>query len=183
MQSKHYLLAAALVGFTLAAHADVEKFALMRKPSIQFVWWPKIAPPSGWVQDRGSSEHYGMNAITQVGKSFNDADTILYARAEYKPQVPDVKSLAQYIARDREGALSQVPDLKIASGRRIVTKEGVTLTTLTFAPASAGNWERMAFMEEGDFFFTFAISARTATGYQKHQQVFEKWIAAYKRKP
>lgn len=182
MQSKHYLLAAALVGFALVANAEVERFALMRKPSIQFVWWPKIAPPPGWIQDRGSSEHYGMNAITQVGKSFNDADTILYARAEYKPQVPDAKSLAEYIARDREGALSQVPDLKITAGNRIITKEGVALDTLIFSPVSVGNWERMAFMEEGDYFFTFAISARTSTGYLKHQQVFEQWIAAYKRK-
>lgn len=182
--SRLLFVAAVAMVTAVAAHADVEKFALMGNNGMRMVWWPKIAPPIGWAQDRRSSEHYAMNAFAPGGSTFNDADTVFYARAEYKQRVPEIKTLKQYIERDRKGALSHVADLKIKPGAALANGDGAKLDTLVFEPgATAGNWERVAFLEEGDYFFNFVISARTKAGYEKNVKVYEDWIRAYKRNP
>ena len=75
------------------SHAEIEKLATICDKGICPHWWPKVAPPKGWTHDPQHSYLYNINALAPEGKSFADAETVIYANAVYKPRVPESKTL------------------------------------------------------------------------------------------
>src|SRR5579884_895732 len=51
-----------------------------------FIWWPKIDAPAGYHHDEPASRRFRFNAFAPDGSSFADAETVMYARACYKPR-------------------------------------------------------------------------------------------------
>ena len=177
----------ALVGLLLltysVAHAEIEKIAIPGENGLSVHWWPKLAPLNGWHQDREHSLFYGANALAPDGNTFKNAETVMYALAIFKPRAPDIKSLAALIESDRKEFEASVPGISIHEVAAISSFDGQKFRSFTFFPTSEGNWERVSYGEEGEFYLVFTVSSRTRSGFNAAVGAYEKLIIGYNQIP
>lgn len=171
---------AALAG---PARAEIEKTGEPCETGICLHWWPKLAPPKGWHQDRGSSLKYESNALAPDGSSFSDAEAVIYARALSKPGTPKTLSVAMLIEEDKSEVHSQDPDMAIKPVEAIVTADGRKLPAFTFVSAVQDTWEQVAYGEEGEYYLIFTLSARNEAAYQRALPAYLKLVRSYREKP
>lgn len=169
--------------FSAYAQADIEKIALPGEKGMSFYWWPKLPSVAGWHQDKDSSFRYSVNALAPDSGTFSNAETVMYAKASYKPRIPKIKSLEMLIASDKEDFLKNVPGVEIQEAKPLITADGKPFKSFTYFPKNAGNWERVTYGEEGEFFLIFTISSRSKAGYDANAQAYEKLIKLYKEQP
>src|ERR1051325_7704 len=140
------------ISFSVATRAEIEKTALMCGNEICFYWWPKLSPPKGWHQDQDMSYEIEANALIPDGLTFSNTETVMYAKALYKPRTPETKSVNQLIADDKKEFLSADPSIIVAEAGDINSADGKKFRSFTFFPKNAGNWEQVSYGEEGDFY-------------------------------
>ena len=169
-----------LVAASATASAEIEKVAVPADNGLKLYWWPKLPDVAGWHFDRDASHHYGFAAWAPDNFTFADAETVIYARAIYKPRDPETKSLDMLIERDKQHFLEKSPGTRVESAPSLPTADGRRFRSLAFSQSSSGTWDRAAYGEEGDFYLMFIISSRSQSGYQKAMPTFETFIARYK---
>ena len=177
------LLAVVLVLLSGSVNAEIEKFATPSETGIQLQWWPKVQPPAGWHFDSGSSHHFGFNAIAPDGSTFSKAKTVMYAKANYKPRVPETKSLAQLIDGDIPDFHHAYPGMAATIESPVLTADHKQFKLVTFAPSAGGNWERVAYGEETEFYLLFTVSSRTKRGLERAMPAFKAMVASYRVGP
>jgi hypothetical protein len=178
---KRLLLLLILAG-TFPVNAEIEKFGRPCETGLCLYWRPKLAPVEGWHHEPGPSQQYGANALAPDGSTFMDAETVMYAKAFYKPRITETKSLEALIENDKRGFLANVPGVVIANTKPLSTGDGKKLKSVTFFPTSQGNWERVSYGEEGEFYLLFTVSSRTKAGYEKALPAYEAMIRGYKER-
>ncbi len=176
-----YTLIGALLATSVAAHAEIEKVAVANDSGFSVYWWPKLPPVEGWHQEREQSFFYGANVLAPDGFTFKDAESVMYATAIYKPRVPEVKSLDMLIAKDRKDFEASASGVSIQEVTSLRTADGQNLRSFTFFPAGQGNWERVSYGEEGDFYLIFTVRSRSLAGYKSAVTAYEKLVADYKK--
>lgn len=162
------------------AYAAIEKKAAVDPSNnqVHLYWWPKLSPPKGWHQDEKQSYYEGANVLAPDGSDFVKAETVMYAEALYKERIKKAKSLDQLIEGDVKffasaSTMQEEPDLVTADGKKI--------KVFSFYPRSEkGNWEKVGYGEEGDYYLIFAISSRSRSGLEKNKEDFEQMIKSYK---
>ena len=164
------------------AHAEIEKVAIPTAKGMSFHWWPKLPALKGWRHEREQSLHYGIYALAPEGSTFADAQTVMYAKAVYKPQRPEIQTLEMFIRSDRKASLSRSPDIVVQEHAALSTADGKKLRSFTFFPRKDGNWERVSYGEEGDFYLVFAVSSRSLAGYKAAEKAYMQLIRSYKEK-
>lgn len=164
----------------LAVHAEIEKIAIPSGTGLKFYWWPKLATVSGWHHERGASLHYSSNALAPDGFTFSSAETVIYARAIFKPRQPEVKTLAMLIENDRKDFVSNSPGIEIAEVEALMTADGKKLRSFTFSPKESGGWERVTYGEEGEFYLIFTVSSRSKKGLEAATATYQSLISLYK---
>jgi hypothetical protein len=135
------LLATLIIAFPIGATAEVEKFAVLCENSICPHWWPMLKPPAGWHHDRHYSVHYNINALVQDGQSFNDAETVMYANAVFKPRVPESKTLTAFIENNQAGFRQQFSDISIIPATTLTTSDRKPAEGWMLKPTTKGQWE------------------------------------------
>ncbi len=179
------IAAAGLVLLALAAPAQGEilKFMIPGDKGLSARWWPKVPSLPGWHQDKGASERYGLNALAPDGSTFASADAVMMAKANYKPRQPKITTLAKLVEDDRKSTLAALPGVRITSLPDMKDADGKLLVARGFAPGKdgKGNWEAVAYGEEGDFFLIFTLSARSQQGYRQNLKAFQTLVARYAR--
>lgn len=179
------LIAAMLLMVPVAAWPGVEKIAIVGDSGIRFVWWPKVAPPDGWHFDEGSSHHFAFNAMAPDGSTFSDAETVLYAKAGFKPRLPAIASLESFVQSDIADFRTETPSLVVSREKPLYAKDHKPFQVVSYFPKSpgSGNWEQVAYGEDGDYYITIAISSRTREGLIKSRAVFQALVASYATGP
>jgi hypothetical protein len=182
MKRDIFLIAAIL---TLPIHADAEifKLAVPSDQGMKFYWWPVLPPISGWQHDEGASRAHSVNALVPTGQSFSSAPAVIYARALYKPRAPQTKSLDQLISDDRAEFEARVQGVKIEELPSLHDGDGKPIRCLSFNPPGKGNWESVAYSEEGDYYLLFTVSAQTKEALQDARPAFEKLVSQYTERP
>ncbi len=177
---KYFL--AIFVFVSLHVHADIYKLALPSDSGLKFYWWPNLPEVSGWHHDRDHSIHYGANAQAPDGYTFSNAETVIYASAIFKPRVPDIENLKHFIKNDHV-KFKHNANLTIKKADPMVTGDGFEFESFTFFPVDKGNWEQVAYGEEGDYYLVFTVSSRSNEGYKKSWVAYEQFIKNYKKQP
>jgi hypothetical protein len=167
-----------LMAASATASAEIEKVAVPADNGLKLYWWPKLPDVAGWHFDRDASHHYGFAAWAPDNFTFADAETVIYARAIYKPRDPETKSLDSFIERDKQHFLAKSPGARVESAPPLPTADGRSFRSLTFSQSVT--WDRAAYGEEGDYYLMFIVSSRSQSGYQKAMATFETFIARYK---
>jgi hypothetical protein len=183
---KKFILIYAVL-FSLNVNAEIYRESKVCADSNQlcFFWWPKLKEVSGWQQDMSHSYHYRMNTQAPTGFTFSNAEAVIYARAIYKPEVPNIKNIEQFIENDKANFLRNAPSLSISQSETMKDKEGKNFTSYQFKPSGKGNWEQIAYSEEIDedqneYYLVFVLSSRTEIGYKKSIDAFNKFVTSYK---
>jgi hypothetical protein len=172
-----------LILFTsMQGHAEIEKTGVPSEQGLRLFWWPKLAPVEGWHQESEASYENGINANAPDGYTFADAEVVIYAKALYKPRIPNTKSLDMLIQEDKTEFLARDPEIIIAEVESLKTGDGQLLKSLTFFPKKKGNWEQVSYGEEGDFYLIFTVSSRTKEGFGRALSAYKQFIAKYKEK-
>ena len=177
------LSASVLLALSGVAAAEIEKIANVCEQQICFYWWPKLPPPAGWHHEPEPSRKHHMNVLAPDGSSFSDAETIIYARALYKPDLKGMGSVDDVVADDKKGFAEHAPPATVADVEPLVTGDGQKLRSITFFPKEEGNWEIVAYGVEGDYYLMFTMSSRTQRGYKEALPIFAALLHAYKEKP
>lgn len=175
------VLISILLLFPLLASPEIEKVGHVCDTGICLAWWPKLNPVKGWHHDDPASWEAGANIQVPDGFTFSNAETIIYAKAEYKPRVPETTSLGALIKNDKEDFLQHDPSISITQVPSLKTMDGRTLETYRFQPSGNGNWEEVSYGEEGNFYLIFTISSRNRAGFQSMLPVFQQYIGHYKK--
>lgn len=115
--------------------------------------------------------------------SFADAETVMYAKAVFKPRVPEVKSLAALIENDKNNFVTNFPGVTIQEMTTLATADGKKLISLVYTLADKGNWERVSYLEEGEFYLVFTVSSRTQAGFLASVKAYKTLVTQYKEKP
>lgn len=178
------ILVLIVITLPMTGHAEIEKYSNVCQTGICFHWWPKLPVIEGWHQDEEQSRRESVNALAPDGHTFVNAETVMYAKAEYKPRVPESKTLDEFIENDKK----TFSDVLVTPAPDLVTADGQKIRTFLFTPKQSGNWERIGYGEENDaekneYFLIFAISSRSRNGLQKSMKDFEKLIQLYKTAP
>lgn len=168
---KSFLGCLFLLLLTGSASAEIVKYGRPSAKGIDLFWWPKLSPPKGWMQDTPASEENGINVLVPKGASFSNSDVVIYGRACYKPNW-DQKTLTAFIAYDKKDSMNQFPSQHLTEASQITEGDGVKMRTIEFFPTKKGNWERVAYLEEGQFYVVFTLSSRTKSGYASTLPVF-----------
>lgn len=177
------LLPLALLLLASSAGAEIENTATPTDAGLKLQWWPKVQPPSGWHFDSGSSRQFGFNALAPDGSTFSGAETVMYAKADYKPRMPGTKSLAQLIEADISDFHRNFPGMNVSFGSPVPTADHKQFKLVTFAPSAGGNWERVAYGESAGFYLLFTISSRNKAGLERAMPAFKAMVASYRVDP
>jgi len=169
----------ALLCFPLASNAEIVKKASLCKDSICLHWWPNVPIIKGWHHDEEQSLLGNINALAPDGHDFVNAETVMYANAVYKPRVPESKTLQDFIENDKKAFLETL----ISETPGLITADRQKITTFSFLPQGSGNWERIGYGEEGEYFLVFTISSRSRSGFESSMKDFEQLVKAYKTNP
>lgn len=161
------------------ALTEIEKIATPCENGMCFHWWPKLHKVEGWSHDRSASLANNINIQTIEGSNFSNSGTVIYARAIYKPRRPEIKSLSQLIEHDKTDFQKSENGITIKPSKSLSTSLGDQFETLTFFPATQGNWEQVAYGEEDDFYLLFIISSRTKEGYLSSLPAYTSFINSY----
>lgn len=167
----------------LSTFSEIEKVGRPCETGICLAWWPRLEPAKGWHHERGPSFDIGANVQVPDGFTFSNAVTVIYAKALYKPRVPETTSLEMLIKNDMDEFLTKNSGIAVVEVQPLKTKDGKTLKSLTFFPKGKGNWEQASYGEEGDFYLIFTISSRSHAGYLDSLKVYEQYINQYKEAP
>ena len=181
-RAKLLSLLTVILALSGVAIAEIEKHGHPCETGICLYWWPKLPALNGWHQDAQASERYGANALAPDGSTFKDAETVMYAKAPYKPRVPELKSIEDLIASDKKDFVENSPGLVVSETKPLTTGDGEKFRSITFFPSGQGNWEHVSYGEEGEFYLIFTISSRTKRGYEKALPAYEALIRNYKEK-
>jgi hypothetical protein len=177
-------IACALIAFffmSSTVYAEIEKIAVPSEKGFSFYWWPKLAAVEGWHQDREHSILYSANALAPDGFTFKTAESVIYVSALYKPRSPEITSLDALIKNDKMDFEANVPGISVNEVAPLVTADGEKLRSFTFFPTKGGNWERVSYGEEGEFFLIFTVSSRSQSNFTSAVVAYEKFISAYKK--
>ena len=177
-----YIIGLSSLLFSLAARAEIEKTVAPCDSGTCLYWWPKLPQIKGWHQDKGQSFNSGISAWAPDGHSFVNAEAVIYAIATYKPTVPETKSLVSFISADTSRFIVSDPSITITEERELVTGDGQKLRSFTFLPESKGSWEVVSYGEEGNYYLTFVLSARSKEGFDKAQAAYRQLISGYRAK-
>jgi hypothetical protein len=170
----------ALLTCSSAAHAEIEKVATPCKTGFCFHWWPKVTVPAGWAHSKDYSLHYNFNALAPDGESFKDAATVMYVNAVYRPRVADSKTLADFIKSDHRSFLDETPSLEISEAASLKSADGRVGQSWYLSPKLSGQWERVAYLEEAEYYIVFVISSRSEDDLKRNMQSFEALFSAYR---
>ena len=95
------VIAAAILLAWVPVSAEIVKRANTCETGMCLHWWPKLPSVEGWHQELQASDANGMDIIAPDGFTFSNAQTVIYAKAPYKPRIPATKSLYDLIEGDK----------------------------------------------------------------------------------
>ncbi len=178
-------LLSVLIVLALNANASIQKQAIMCESKMCFYYWPELPNIKGWSQDKQNSLYYHANTQAPDGYNFGNAESVIYAKAIYKPEQPESKTLEEFIANDHKSFFVQDPSLIIKELKSVKNSNGVKLFTYSFAPKNQGNWEIVTYGEEIDkdgnqYYLNFVLSSRSESALKKSFEDYKKFVSTYK---
>lgn len=162
------------------ACGEIVKVTEMTDKGLHFMWYPKLPEVKGWHSDQEATNHYKVNAMAPNGETFKHSPAVIYAKACYKPKV-DEKTLAAFITADKKAFRSQEPGIQISELPSIETRSRLSMRCVEFVPKKNGNWERVAYFEEGDFYVVFTLSSRSKSSFDRSLPTYLQLLKGYRK--
>jgi hypothetical protein len=137
-----------------------------------------VKAPEGWVLDGKSGASQGLAAVSYPeGSSWKDGAAVMYVNTACRC---GAKSLEEFVEGDvkrfREGA----PGLKVSDGPALKLEGGQKVLVKRFSGDENGNVESVAYVDEGDEFLLFVLTARTRKDFDASAEAFDRMVSSYR---
>ena len=161
-----------------AAHAGLEP-VLGTCGASPCLWQePAVTAPKGWVLKDPASRRYHARAFAPAGSNFENATAVMYAKAVPKQGQP--ATLDGFVSQDVASFRAQNARLQVKTGLSFADGDGRRLKAVQLLPGSGGGqWETIAYGEDGDFYLVFALSATGVVEQQAAEPAFAQMVASY----
>lgn len=178
MNRVHVMWAAMALAVALPAQAGLEP-VLGTCGASPCLWQePAVTAPSGWELKDRASRHYHARSFAPTGSNFENATAVMYAKAVPKQGQPP--TLDAFIAQDIASFRAQNQKLQVKTGLSFTDGDGRRLKAVQLQPGSGGGqWETIAYGEEGGSYLVFALSASGMLEQQAAQPAFEQMLRSY----
>ena len=100
-----------------------------------------------------------------------------------RPRMPETKALQMLIDNDQRQFQADLPGVQILEVEPISTGDDQALRSFTYSPAKTGNWERVSYGEDGEFFLIFTVSSKTKNDLLNALDDYKKFIGDYRASP
>lgn len=177
----NYLLTFLLL-VSSTAGAEALKPFIPAAPSMQGFWWPVYIDASGTQQESFYGLPLGDYPSAADGTLLSNIETIIYARALFKPRMPTITSLEELIESDQKQFRSRNPGVQISATEPVTAGDNERLVSYTYFPQKSGTWERVSYSEEGEFYLLFTIRSQSQQRYRQDLESYLSYIRKY-RKP
>ena len=104
----------------------------------------------------------------------------MYANAIYRPRVPNEKMLSAFIESDIQKFKDDNPGLVVEESTSLKTADGKTAKVFFLKPTRQGQWERLAYVEEDEYYMVFVASSRTESGLLSVSGAYESLVTQYR---
>jgi len=140
---------------------------------------PAVRAPQDWEFKEQASTRYHARAFAPVGTNFANAPAVMYAKAVPKEGQPS--SLAAFMAQDIAGFRAGDAKLQVKTGLSYPDGDGHALKAVQLVPGSGhgGQWQTIAYGEEGAFYLVFDLSASGVVEHDAAVPAFEQMLASY----
>ena len=145
---------------------------------------PALAPAqnvslTGWALDNDASQRFGVIVLVPADSSMATASALMYSKVIDKERLPENMSLAQLIADDRREFEINAPDISVQEVATLRDSKGRRVPCIAYSPVDSGNWERVAYVEDGDFYLVFTVSAPSEAALKSTLPAFGKFVGSY----
>ena len=161
------------------AFAEIEKIAIPTDTGLKAYWQPKLSEIQGWKHNREASLHYGANFQLPIGQTLNGSETVIYARAFYKPRIPKTNSLQELIDKDIAEFKARDPNMIIDELTEQFAKNRTKFKVFKLTPNTGKNWEVISFADEGEFYLMFVVSSRSEVGLSNSMSDYFAFVNNY----
>jgi len=176
----NYLLSILLL-ISGAAYAEVLKPFIPAEPDMKGFWWPVYINSSGEKQESFYGMTQGQYPTAEDGTLLNEIETVIYARALYKPRLPTLASIEELIENEQKQFKDRTPGIEIKATEPVKTLDGKELKSYSFFLKEKGSWERVTYSEEGDFYLLFTIRSQNQQRYEQDLEAYLNYIRKYRK--
>ena len=141
---------------------------------------PSLSSVDGWHQDRAQARQLGINAQVPDGKSFDEADAVVYAMNVSKAKFPQITSVEGLINADRQAIYASGAKAQVLPQPSLKTADGVALRSSAYFPGRRGGWDRVTYAEQKKAYVVIALSAKTQAAFEKAMPDYEKFVAGFR---
>jgi hypothetical protein len=137
-----------------------------------------VKAPEGWVLDGESGARQGLAAVFYPkGSSWKDGAAVMYVNTACRC---GVKSLEEFVEGDVKRFREGSPSLKVADGPALKPGGGQRVLVKRFSGDGNGNVESVAYVEEGEEFLLFVLTARTQKDFDASASAFDQLVSSYR---
>ncbi|CAN5161307.1 hypothetical protein BH10PSE17_BH10PSE17_04280 [soil metagenome] len=175
------LATALLIGLAAGqAHAVVDTVPQPCGANVCLWDKPRIDPPKGWTLDEALSRSTRVSVFTPADRGLSGAPAVFYARAAKREENTKSRDVAAFAAADLDRMLSSQLTLSATSLGDLKVDNARFLRRRVATSTAEGTHETLAYVEDGEYFVTFVLSARSAVEHDRLRPVFERWLRSYK---
>ena len=144
---------------------------------------PTVRAPQGWAFKDAASTRYHARAFAPAGSNFADATAVMYAKAV--PKAGEAATLAAFMTQDIAGFRAKDAKLQVKPGLTFADGDGRMLKAVQLVPGggNGGQWQTIAYGEEGAFYLVFALSASGTLEHDTALPAFKQMLATYHAGP
>ena len=147
---------------------------------MELYWWPKLKVPNGWIHDEEQSFAMSSNVILPKGKTFQNAPSVIYARAFYNKDQKKLGSLEAFYKDDLDAMRKHAPDLELrALSPGLRDAAGQSLPSFD-SHYNGITYEEICYASEGEYRLIFVFSANSKEAFDRSVATFRSVISAYK---
>ena len=139
----------------------------------------RLSAPKGWVLDNKSGVSQGLHAVFYPkGQSWKEAPTVMYANTASLEDDAH-RTLEKLIEFDLNNFKKNYPGISVTEESNIKIKENVVAKVRYLSGQTYGNYEAIAYIDEGKTGVMIILSSRTKEGFENSLRVFNELVTSY----
>lgn len=163
-----------------AAATEPLKPFIPAEPEMKAFWWPVYIDNSGARQEKLYGLPLGEYPTAQDGSLLSNIETVIYARALYKPRLRGITSLEALIESEQAEFRRRNPEVSVEELETVSGSDGKPLRSFAYLPKRRGDWERVTYSEEGEFYLLFTLRSKSQQRYQQDMESYLSYIRQYR---
>ena len=139
----------------------------------------KLTAPSEWILDNKSGVSQGIHAVFyKKGFTWSNAETVMYANTS-PLKIPKQETLSELMKYDADRFRENYPGINITNGKEIKINDKTVAIVKRFGSKSYGNYEAIAYIDEGKTGIMIVMSSRTEFGIERDYEKFVELVKSY----